>query len=686
MATTDTKDLRNTVLMSHSGAGKTMLAEAMLFGSGIINRLGKTDDGTTTSDYEPEEQKRSNSVQTSVLPCLWKDHKINVIDTPGYADYRGEVISAIRIAESAIIVIDASAGVEVGTHQMWQMANELELPRIVFVNKMDRENTNYQVAIDGLVEAFGRSCLAIQLPIGTEDSFSGIIDILGDPSGVPDELRAEFDDAREKLIEAVVETDDDLTLKYLEGEELTEEEISQGLKKGISSGAIVPVMFGAAGSGTGAKELMDIIVEAFPSPLEGKPVVVKDGSSNQEIPLTAEKGGPVAASVFKTAADPFVGKLSYIRIVSGTFKSDQQVWNATQDEAERVGQLYVLTGKDQEAIDYLAPGDIGAVAKLSTTLTGDTLTEKGKPFVIPSFSFPTPIYQMATYPKSKADVDKITTALARITEEDPSLSVDRQPDTGELLLGGLGDVHVEVAVEKMQRKFGVELELKTPRVAYKETITTQTQVEYRHKKQSGGHGQFGHVYLDIEPLGRGDGFDFEQKVVGGSVPREYIPSVEKGCRQALISGSIAGYPVVDVKATLFDGSFHPVDSSGVSFEIAGSHALSDGIKKASPIILEPIMRVDVKVPDSDAGDVMGDLNGKRARILGMNSQGDGTTIVEAEAPQSEMLRYATDLRSQTQGRGSFTIKFDHYDPVPGHLTDRIVREHEQREEETPASS
>jgi len=686
MTTTDTKNLRNTVLMSHSGAGKTMLGEAMLFGSGIINRLGKTDDGTTTSDYEPEEQKRTNSVQTSVLPCLWKGHKINVIDTPGYADYRGEVISAIRIAESAIIVIDASAGVEVGTHQMWQMADELELPRIVFVNKMDRENTNYQVAIDGLVEAFGRSCLAIQLPIGAEAGFSGIVDILGDPSRVPGEIRAEYDDAREKLIEAVVETDDDLTLKYLEGEELTEEEISQGLKRGISSGAIVPVMFGAAGSEIGAKELMDIIVEALPSPLEGKPVVAKDVSSNQEIPLTAEKGGPVAASVFKTAADPFVGKLSYIRIVSGTFKSDQQVWNATQNEAERVGQLYVLTGKDQEAIDYLAPGDIGAVAKLSTTLTGDTLTERGEPFVISSFSFPTPIYQMATYPKSKADVDKITTALARITEEDPSLSVDRQPDTGELLLGGLGDVHVEVAVEKMQRKFGVELELKTPRVAYKETITTQTQVEYRHKKQSGGHGQFGHVYLDIEPLGKGDGFDFEQKVVGGSVPREYIPSVEKGCRQALISGPLAGYPVVDVKATLFDGSFHPVDSSGVSFEIAGSHALSDGIKKAGPIILEPIMRVDVKVPDSDAGDVMGDLNGKRARILGMNLQGNGTTVVEAEAPQSEMLRYAIDLRSQTQGRGSFTIKFDHYDPVPGHLTDRIVREYEEREGETASSS
>ena len=679
MVKTDTRDLRNIVLLSHGGAGKTMLAEAMLFASGVTTRLGKTDDGNTVSDYEPEEQKRATSVQTSVLPCPWKGRKINVVDTPGYADYRGEVNSAIRIAESAVIVVDATAGVEVGTRQMWQMADEVELPRAVFVNKMDRENVSYEDVLDGLVEAFGRGCLAVQIPAGVESSFSGAVSLLNEHADVADDARDAYDEHREKLIEAIAETDDDLTMKYLEGETLTDEEVAEGLKHGIASGAIVPVLFGAAGSAIGAKELMDLVVDAMPSPAEGKPVIAMDGSINEDVALTADPSGPLAAIVFKTSADPFVGKLSYIRVISGVFKSDQQVWNASRNEAERVGQVYVMTGKEQEAVDALAPGDIGAVAKLSTVLTGDTLTERGKPLTLPAFSFPMPVYQMAVYPKSKADVDKITTAMARITEEDPSLSVQRELDTGELLLGGLGDVHVEVAVEKMQRKFGVELELRTPKVPYKETITRQMQVEYRHKKQSGGHGQFGHVYLDIEPLGRGSGFEFAQKVVGGSVPREYIPSVEKGCRQALVGGAVSGYPVVDLRATLYDGSFHSVDSSGVSFEIAGSHALSDGIKKAGPIILEPIMRVEVRVPDSDAGDVMGDLNGKRARILGMTPQGDGTTVVEAEAPQAEMLRYATDLRSQTQGRGSFTVKFDHYDPVPGHLTDRIIQEREQQE-------
>ena len=678
MAKFDTQDLRNVVLLSHGGAGKTMLAEAMLFASGAITRLGRTDDGNTTADYEPEEQKRTTSVQTAVLPCPWKDRKINVVDTPGYADYRGEVNSAIRVAESAIVVVDATSGVEVGTLQMWQMADELELPRAVFVNKMDRENVSYETTLDALVEVFGRKCLAVQVPNGAEASFKGVVNLLGDGSGVPDELSGAYEELREKLIETIAEADDDLMMKYLEGEELTDVEIAQGLKQGIASGDIVPVMFGAAGSGIGAEEVMDLVVDAMPSPADGKPVEAAVGDG--EATLTADAGGPLAAQVFKTSADPFVGKLSYIRVISGEFKSDQQVWNATRSEAERVGQVYVLTGKEQEAVPSLAPGDIGAVAKLSSVLTGDTLTERSNPMTLPAYVFPTPVYQMAAYPKSKADVDKITTALARITEEDPSLSVQRQTETGELLLGGLGDVHVEVAVERMQRKFGVELELKTPRVPYMETITRQTQVEYRHKKQSGGHGQFGHVYLELEPLERGGGFEFAERIVGGAVPREYIPSVEKGCRQALVGGAVSGFPVVDLRATLYDGSFHSVDSSGVSFEIAGSHALSDGIKLAGPIILEPVMRVDVRVPDSDAGEVMGDLNGKRARILGMTPQGDGTTVVEAEAPQAEMLRYATDLRSQTQGRGSFTISFDHYDPVPGHITERIIQEVEQQKE------
>ena len=684
MTKTETGNLRNIVLLSHSGAGKTSLSEAMLYETGAINRLGKTDDGTTTSDYEPEEQKRATSIQTSILPCTWNNHKINLIDTPGYADYRGEVISSIKVAESALIIIDASSGVEVGTRQMWKMAEEQSLPKMIFVNKMDRENVTFQAAMDNIVNEFGRSCVTLQIPVGSESSFSNTISLLEDTPSIPDNLQELYKEEKNKLVESIAETNDELTMKYLEGEELTSNEMTQGLKEGVGSGSIVPVIFGSATSEIGAKELMTFITETMPSPSEGSPITATDPSNNEDVDLQTDPSGPLAVQVFKTSADPFVGKLSYIKVISGTFKSDQQLWNATRKESERVGQIYVMLAKEQQAVEELAPGDIGAVAKMASVLTGDTLTEKTKPLILPSFSFPEPVFQMATYPKTKADVDKITTAISRITEEDSSLKADRHPDTGELLLGGLGDVHIEVAVEKMQRKFGVELELRTPKVPYKETITTQAKVEYRHKKQSGGHGQFGHVVLDVEPLSSGSGFEFAETVVGGSVPREYIPSVEKGCKQALVGGVLAGYPVVDLKATLFDGSFHPVDSSGVSFEIAGSHALSDGIKKAGPIILEPIMHLEVLIPDTDAGDVMGDLNGKRAKILGMVPQGDGTTIVEAEAPQIEVLRYATDLRSQTQGRGSFQVRFDHYEPVPMHLMEKVVQQKQQDESDSEA--
>mgnify|MGYP003306319057 FL=1 len=396
--------------------------------------------------------------------------------------------------------------------------------------------------------------------------------------------------------------------------------------------------------------------------------------------LSFDSSGPLAAQVFKTTADPFVGKLSYFKVFSGTLKSDSQIWNSDKREAERTGTVYIMRGKEQEPIDELAAGDIGAVAKLNSALTGDTLAVKDNPLTLPNLEFPSPVYQMSVFPKTQADVDKLTTAVGRIAEEDPSLQISREPDTKEMLMGGLGDVHVEVAVEKMKRKFGVEVELMTPKVPYKETIASQTNSHYRHKKQSGGHGQFAEVYLELEPLPRGGGFEFEQRVVGGAVPREYIPSVQKGCEKALVEGVLAGFPLVDVKATLYDGSFHPVDSSGVSFEIAGSNALSGGVNNASPQLLEPIMHVQITVPDTDTGDVMGDLNSKRARILGMNPEGNGYTTVEAEAPQAEMLRYATDLRSQTQGRGWFTLKFDHYDPVPGHLVDRVVQEQKELDE------
>ena len=681
MAKHETDQLRNVVLLSHAGAGKTILSDALLLSSKVATRLGRVEDGTTTSDYEEEEHKRQASVQTSVIPVPWKDSKINLLDTPGYADYRGEVVSGFRAADGAILMVSAPAGIEVGTIQMWQMAQDQNIPRILVINKLDRENADFEQVLDTIVESFGRECVPVQLPIGSEADFKEVVNLLDPDAKVPDNLTDQAEEARERIIEAAAESDDELAEKYLEGEDLTQDEIIRGLRKGVIEGTFFPVLSTSATTGVGISELADAILGLLPSPAEAPQQVAKaNAGEGDKVDLSSDSSGPLAAQVFKTTADPFVGKLSYFKVFSGTLKSDSQIWNSDKREAERTGTVYIMRGKEQEPIDELAAGDIGAVAKLNSALTGDTLAVKDNPLTLPNLEFPSPVYQMSVFPKTQADVDKLSTAVGRIAEEDPSLQISREPDTKEMLMGGLGDVHVEVAVEKMKRKFGVEVELMTPKVPYKETIGAQTNSHYRHKKQSGGHGQFAEVYLELEPLPRGGGFEFEQRVVGGAVPREYIPSVQKGCEKALVEGVLAGFPLVDVKATLYDGSFHPVDSSGVSFEIAGSNALSGGVNNASPQLLEPIMHVQITVPDTDTGDVMGDLNSKRARILGMNPEGNGYTTVEAEAPQAEMLRYATDLRSQTQGRGWFTLKFDHYDPVPGHLVDRVVQEQKELDE------
>jgi len=556
---------------------------------------------------------------------------------------------------------------------------------MILISKMDRENADFQRVMGSVEESFGRHCVAVQYPIGSEADLSGAVNLLEPGVDVPEDLRSDVESARERLVEAIAETDDDLTTKYLEGEELSREELAQGLKSGMAAGTIVPVMVGAATAGIGATEVMDAVVDLMPSPVDvPPPEATKKASSDEKVSVRCEGGSPLAALVFKTSADPFVGKLSYLRVYGGTFKSDSQIWNASLGEGERVGQVFVVTGKAQQPVPELVAGDIGAVAKLSSVLTGHTLSRKDAPLVLSGIEFPTPVYNMAVYPKSKADLDKMTGALSRIAEEDPSLQVTREPNTLEMLLGGLGDTHVEVAVEKMKRKFGVDILLDVPKVPYRETITIPTKVEYKHKKQTGGHGQYGHVWLELSPLARGVGFEFEEKVVGGSVPKEYIPPVQKGIKSALAEGAIAGYPVVDLKAVLVDGSYHTVDSSGICFEIAGSHALSKGIKQANPVLLEPIMTVKITVPEASAGDIIGDLNSKRGRILGMMPQGDGNTVVEAEAPQAEILKYATELRSQTQGRGSFTTEFDHLEEVPQHLIPRIV-EMREREKEKAAT-
>ena len=667
-ASISSDSIRNVVFLSHSSAGKTILSEAAIHISGAISRLGTILDGNTVSDHEPEEIKRQSSVQTSIVPCDWKNNKINIIDSPGYSDFRGEVMSALSVADSSILVVSASSGVEVGTIQMWNLSEEQKLPQCIFINKLERENTDFNAVVDEIIEKFGRKCVPIQIPNGAENSFTKAINLLEKNEDSSDQ---NFIDAKEKLIEVIAETDDDLTLKYLEGEEISSSELLLALKSAVKSRSIIPVLVGSAINEVGVTELLDSIVDLMPSPVESDVRILAEGANDDAV---EPKSNILSSFVFKTTADPFVGKLSYVRVYSGVLNSDSSIWNSKQSKNERVGQLYVMVGKEQKPVSELVAGDIGAVAKMASTLTSDTISVKENSIQFKDIFFPEPIHKMAESPKTKSDLDKITSSLNKIVEEDPSLNLSRNSDTLELLLGGLGDVHIDISLEKIKRKFGVEIESKFPKVAYKETVGNLAKAEYRHKKQSGGHGQFAHVCLEVEPLSRGSGFQFTDKVVGGAVPKEYIPSVEKGCNKAIGNGVISGFPVVDLKVTLYDGSFHPVDSSGICFEIAGEHAFSDCVKQANPVLLEPVMKIAVTVPDLDTGDVISDLNGKRAKILGMEPNGNGTTIINAEAPQAELLRYSMDLRSVTQGRGTFEMEFDHYEDVPAHLFQKLVEQ------------
>ena len=671
MAGFSTKQIRNVVLLSHGGAGKTALTEAMLFATEAITRMGKVEDGNTVSDFEPEEAKRQTSIQTSIVPCVWKDTKINVIDTPGYADFRGEVVSGLRVADSSVVVVSASAGPEVGTEQVWQMAEQRGLSRIIFLNKMDQDNADFTRTMAAITEAFGRKCVPIQIP----SADGSIVDLLHPGDGGPG-----VDEARERMMETIAETNDDLTNKFLESGELSDQELIEGLKAGVVTGDLVPVLLGAATSGSGVQELMDTIVDLLPSPADALPSFATEQASDSAVTLDSDSQGFLAALVFKTSADPYTGKLSYFRVYNGTFRSDSQVWNASKGQAERIGQVFMPRGKAQESQGELSAGDIGVVTKLVATSTGDTLCQRDHAVVMIGLEFPRPNYTMAVYPKTKADVDKLTASLARLAEEDPSLNIDRHSMTGETLVAGLGDVHLEVAMERVKRKLGIDLQLESPKVAYRETIGMTTKVEYKHKKQTGGHGQYGHVFLALEPLPRGTGFEFSEKVVGGSVPREYISSVEKGVVKALDEGVLAGFPIIDTKVILYDGSYHPVDSSGICFEIAGSHAFTKGMKQASPIILEPIMLVSVTVPDSYTGDIIGDFNSKRGRILGTVPQERGMTLIEADVPQGEVLKYATELRSMTQGRGTYTTEFVRYEELPQHVTQKVVEQFNKEKE------
>ncbi|MPM47467.1 Elongation factor G [bioreactor metagenome] len=673
--------LRNVGIVAHGGAGKTSLAEALLFNSGAVNRLGRVDDGTSTTDFEPEEIKRKVTISAALAPCEWRDHKINFVDTPGYADFVAEVKGTLRAVDSALVVLCAASGVEVETEKVWQYADELSLPRIGFINKMDRENADFFSVFDSMKERLSASVVPLQLPIGAEDSFSGIVDLIkmkaitytqqnkfteGD---IPDDLLERALESRQILIEAVAETDDDLLVKYLDGEELSDDELTKGLLKGIAEARIFPVLCGSAFKNIGIPQLMDSILAYIPSP-ESKVVAGLHPTSKEA--LERKSTDPFSAMVFKTTADPFVGRLSYIRVISGSMKPDGMLYNASKEKVERIGSIFTLRGKTQDALTNAHAGDIVVVAKLQETTTGDTLSDKDKPVVYEPISYPKPMFTMCIEAKNKGDEDKISNALNRLMDEDPTFKVRKDVETAQLLVSGMGELHTDILAERMKRKFGVDVLLRDPKIPYRETIRSTVKIEGKHKKQSGGHGQFGHVWLQLDPLEPGKQFEFVDSIFGGAVPRQYIPAVEKGVREALNGGILAGYPMVDVKVTLYDGSYHTVDSSEMAFKIASSGALRKGALQAKPVLLEPVYNVEVNVPETFMGDVIGDLNGKRGRVLGMEPVGKGLSLVKAQVPFSEMFRYTVDLRSITQGRGSYDMNFSHYEEVPQRIADTII--------------
>ncbi len=679
-----TDQLRNVVLLGHGSSGKTSLAEAMLFTSGAINRMGEIEEGSTVADYDEEEKNRQISLNLSLIPVEWKDCKLNVLDTPGYTDFIGEAKSAVRVADTAIIVVDAVAGVEVGTELVWKFADEQSIPRMVIINKMNRENVDLDRTLQALEESFDQNFVLFTFPIGSATDFTGVVDLtrmeaLIGPEGkveeIPGDVASQAEEARVPLIEAAAEVNDELLMKYLEGETLTEEEIQRGLRIAIAEGSAVPIFVTAATENIGTKALLSNLANYAPSPIDRGAVESEEGEM-----IEPDPEGPLAALVFKTTADPYVGKLTYFRVFRGTIKSDTRVYNSRADEEERLGQLYLMRGQEQIPVQNLQAGDIGAVAKLAETLTGDTLCNEEEPVTLPGPIFPDPVFALAVKPKSKADQTKLGPTMSRICEEDPTLHWRQEPSTKEMILEGMGQAHVDIAIRRMSNRFDVEVETSTPKVPYRETITKTASDKYRHKKQSGGAGQFAEVYMRLEPLPRGTGFEYEWEVTGGAISTGFQTSIEKGIKQVIKEGPLAGYPVVDVLAAVYDGKEHPVDSKDIAFQIAGREVFKRVMQQAGPSMLEPIYKVQVTVPEEYTGDIIGDLNTKRARVQGMDQRA-GKTIITALAPLAEMQRYSTDLRSLTQGRGLFSMSFDHYEEVPSHIMEEIIEAHRQQKDE-----
>lgn len=674
-----TSKIRNIALVGHGGTGKTSLTEAMIYNVGTTKRLGKVDDGNTVADFYPEEINRKITISTSLVPCEYKEHKINVLDTPGYSDFYFEVAGSLTVADTMVMVLSANAGVEVQTEIIWH--DYPDMPKMVYVNKMDRENADFYKSLDDLKNNFSENIVPVQLPIGVEESFKGVVDLITMKAyifeketgkvtieDIPQDMSDDVETYKEALIEAAAEADDDLLTKYLEGEELTDGEIKKGIKEAATNGTAVFVFCGSAINNIAVTPLMDFIVDCAATPEQNQLIKGKDIENE-----------PLAAQVFKTIADPYIGRLNMFRLYTGKLKAETTLYNSAKEKDEKIAQIIIMTGKEQANVAELYPGDIAAVAKLNVTSTGDTLTTKANPVVLEDIKFPIPTLSTAIEPKSKGDEDKLSGAIQRLLEEDPTIRVEKDAITKQTILTAMGDTHIDIVIEKFARKFGVDVITKEMRIPYRETIRATVEVEGKHKKQSGGHGQYGHVWVKFEPFTE-ENFLFEENVFGGSVPRQYFPAVEKGLIEAMEEGVLAGYPVANIKATLYDGSYHSVDSSEMAFKMAARLAFRKGMETAKPVLLEPIMNVEVEVPETYMGDIIGDLNSKRGRVLGMEPAGK-YQVIKAQVPLAEMAKYTIDLKSITQGRGKFTMEFAQYEEVPAQNADKIIEKAKQEKEE-----
>ena len=685
-----TDEIRNIAIIAHSGAGKTSLVEAMLYNGGAIERMGAVDSGNSVADYAADEIERRTTLNCSVCIAEWEGHKLNLIDTPGAEDFYGDLHSVLRVVDAVIVVVDATTGVEGGTEKVWEVADKYELPRLIFINKMDKENANFENALASVENILETRAVPIQLPIGQENQFAGVVDVIQmaaylEPDGnkraakaeIPAELEAEAEETREALVEVAAESDDELIEKFFEGE-LTDEEIQNGVQLGILQNQFTPVLCGAALNNVGVQQLMDTLVTGCPSPVDVGPVASVEDEEETRQPSSE---APMAAVVFKSIADPFAGQLSFFRVYSGILKGDTQVSNATRGQVERLGKTVFMNGKDPISTPQVEAGDIGAITKLSVTQTGDTLCDRDAQIQLAGIEFPNSVISYAIRPTREGDDEKLMTSLTRMSEEDPAFRIERNDVTKQLLVSGLGDLHLTINRERMKNKFGVETEVAPPKVPYRETIRRNVQsINGRHKRQSGGRGQFGDVWINIAPLQRGEGFEFVNNIVGGSIPRNYIPAVEKGIRERMDRGLLAGYPVVDIQIDLYDGKYHPVDSSDMAFQIAGSMAFAAAAEQANPGLLEPVMNVAITVPEQFMGSIIGDLNGRRGQVMGVEQIGR-KQVIQANVPLSEMLRYSIDLKSMTSARGNFTMEFSHYEVAPDDVAQKVIAETKQEEEE-----